>query len=253
MNLPHQLSRSVEICATPSTVFDFLSKTEHWATWWGAGSTIDARPGGRAYIRYPNGVEVLGEVQEVNAPHKIVFTYGYGSGNPIPPGASRVTITLAASENGTRLELCHEFADATVRDQHIQGWRFQLSVFANVVANVVHSDPSSLADRWFDVWADPDAQSRSRKLIELAAPGITFRDRYSLLHGHADLESHIAASQRFMPGISMRRLSPARHCQGVVLVDWIASNAEGKEVMRGSNVMELSSDGRIKAVVGISA
>ena len=76
MNLPHQLSRSVEICATPSTVFDFLSKTEHWATWWGAGSTIDARPGGRAYIRYPNGVEVLGEVQEVNAPHKLVFKIG---------------------------------------------------------------------------------------------------------------------------------------------------------------------------------
>ena len=35
---------------------------------------------------------------------------------------------------GTLVQLTHEFADAAVRDHHVQGWRFQLSLFANAMA-----------------------------------------------------------------------------------------------------------------------
>src|ERR1700734_881352 len=109
--LPYDFHRTVLIKARPETVFRFFTDSARWAGWWGAGSTIDATPGGKMYIRHPNGVETLGEVLEVTPPERIVFTYGFATGKPIPPGGSQVTIRLDADEGGTRLHLVHEFAE----------------------------------------------------------------------------------------------------------------------------------------------
>jgi uncharacterized protein YndB with AHSA1/START domain len=103
--LPYRLDRTVVIKAAPETVFRFFTDSARWASWWGAGSTIDATPGGKMYIRHPNGVESLGEVLEVLPPERIAFTYGFASGKPIPPGSSRVTISLQRDQAGTRLHL----------------------------------------------------------------------------------------------------------------------------------------------------
>src|ERR1044071_9533029 len=127
-SLPYSLDRTVVIQATPSTVFGFLTDTPRWAAWWGAGSEIDARPGGRMKICYPGGNEATGEVLEVRPPNRLVCSYGYASGAMIPPGGSRVTIELEARGAGTLVRLTHEVADEQTRDQHVQGWRFQLSL-----------------------------------------------------------------------------------------------------------------------------
>jgi uncharacterized protein YndB with AHSA1/START domain len=244
MNLPHSLERSVTIQAAPKTVFRYFQDSERFARWWGAGSTIDPRPGGRVYIRHPNGVETVGEVVEIAPPDRIVFTYGYASRDPIPPGASVVTITLAAADGGTRLDLRHDFADASVRDHHVQGWRFQLSVFANLVSEENFADAAALIDRWFEAWADTDPAHREAAFAGVASPDVTFRDRYSMLDGLADLLPHVAAAQRFMPGIRMTRAGEIRHCQGMVIADWTA----GK--MSGTSVFQLAPDRRIAAVTG---
>src|SRR5208283_3935041 len=117
--LPYHLERTVVIKAKPETVFRFFTDSARWASWWGAGSTIDAKPGGKVYIRHANGIETLGEVLQVRHPEGITFTYGFASGKPIPPGSSRVTIHLEPIDAGTRLQLRHEFAEAGVRDEHV--------------------------------------------------------------------------------------------------------------------------------------
>ena len=89
---------------------------------------------------------------------------GYASGTPMAPGASRVSITLAPHAEGTRLELVHEFADVAVRDEHVQGWRYQLSLFGNVVANEVNAGVAKAIDRWFELWSETDASARERTL-----------------------------------------------------------------------------------------
>jgi uncharacterized protein YndB with AHSA1/START domain len=249
--LPHRLERTVSIQASPEAVFRFFTDSSRWATWWGPGSTIEARPGGRMYIRHPNGIETVGEVLEVAAPERIVFTYGYASGKPIPPGASRVTIHLEPEAGGTRVRLDHEFAEASDRDPHIQGWRFQLSVFANVVANEVHAGASGLVDAWYSVWAEPDEQKRLEILGKIARPDIRFRDQYSQLEGVSDLTAHIGASLRFMPGFRLERKGTLRHCQGVVLSDWVVVGKDGKENASGTSVIQLGGDARIVAVTGV--
>src|SRR5436190_13472020 len=100
MELPHKLDRTVVIVARPETVFRFFTDSVRWASWWGAGSTIDATPGGKVYIRHPNGIEASGEVLELNPPERFVFTYGFASGKPMAPGSSRVTISLAPDGAG---------------------------------------------------------------------------------------------------------------------------------------------------------
>src|SRR5580698_9972676 len=198
--LPYQLDRTVVIKAKPETVFRFFTDSARWAGWWGAGSTIDATPGGKVYIRHPNGIEALGEVLEVRDPDRIAFTYGFASGKPMPPGSSRVTIHLQPDEAGTRLHLKHEFAEAGPRDEHVQGWRFQLSLFANAVANEVYAGAQTVVDQWFRAWLIADERARETALAAIVSAGIAFRDRYSLLAGIPDLVAHIGASQRFMPG-----------------------------------------------------
>ena len=252
MDLSHRLDRNVVIQAAPETVFRFFQESPRWARWWGAGSTIDSRPGGKVYIRHPNGIETVGEVLEVSPPERIVFTYGYASGSPIPPGGSRVTIRLEPDAAGTRLHLLHEFEEPSARDHHVQGWRFQLSLFGNVVADEVFAGAPALIDAWFDAWADTDPQSRDGAFARIAAPAIAFRDRYSMLDGMADLTAHVAAAQRFMPGIRLERRGDVRHCQGAVLADWVARSADGQERMAGTNLFVLGPDSKFTSVIGFA-
>src|SRR5579872_4168855 len=250
MHLPYRLDRTVIIQATRETVFRYFTDNTRWAAWWGAGSTIDPQPGGKVYIRHANGIETVGEVLEVQSPQRIVFTYGFASGKPVPPGGSRVTIQLEAETTGTRLELCHEFAEEMARNEHVQGWRFQLSLFANVVANEVHAGAAGLVDAWFDAWAEPDESKRAASLEKIAAAEVRYRDRFSLLDGTADLVAHIGASLRFMPGIRLERQGEIRHCQGTVLANWVAAGPDGQQRGSGTNMFVLGADGRIESVTG---
>jgi uncharacterized protein YndB with AHSA1/START domain len=252
MELPHQLNRTVVIKAEPATVFRYFTDSARWANWWGAGSTIDATPGGKVYIRHPNGVEAMGEVLQVQSPREIVFTLGYASGAPMPPGSSRVTIRLEPDSGGTQLRLLHEFAEASPRDHHVQGWRFQLSLFSNVVTNEVYADAANRVDAWFDAWAIADDREREAKFAGIVAPGIQFRDRYSLLDGIEDLTTHAGAALRFMPGVRLQRKGNVRQCQGMVLSDWTVLGNDGTEVMAGTNAFVFAPDGKFESVTGFA-
>ncbi len=248
--MPHRLDRTVTIQAPPETVFRFFTDTTRWAKWWGAGSTIDPRIGGAIYVKHPGGIESAGEVIEIDAPTRLVFSYGFVSGNPIPLGSSRVTIVLQPVREGTRLVLTHELPEAAARDEHVQGWRFQLSLFANIVSDEVTANSSRYVDLWFEAWAEPDAIARKVMLTEVATPEVRMQDRFSNLDGIDDVLPHIAASQRFMPGLRMRRAGDVRHCQGMVLVDWVVAGLDGQQRGTGTNVFVFGPTGKIEWVTG---
>jgi uncharacterized protein YndB with AHSA1/START domain len=250
MLLDHHLDRTITIEAPQDLVFKYFTTSERWAAWWGPGSSIEPTPGGRVVIRYPNGVEGGGEVVEVVPPERIVFTFGFASGVPMAIGASRVRIDLAPVARGTRVHLQHHFADAGVRDQHVQGWRYQLSVFANVVADALHADGAALVGRWYSAWAETDAATRRQALAEIASPDVRMRDRYSHVEGIEELTAHIGAAQVFMPGLRMESSGAVRHCQGMLLADWVAKGPDGQPKASGTNVFALDAGGRIESVTG---
>jgi len=244
-----RLDRTVVIAATPETVFRYFTDSARWSRWWGAGSTVDARPGGAIYIRHPDGTEAGGEVVEVRAPSQFVFTYGFKAGLPIPVGSSRVSITLEPDRAGTQLRLEHLLDNEAVRDEHVQGWRFQLSLFANVVADEVNANAAASVDAWFAVWAEPDPVARKKQLDLIATADVRFQDRYSNLEGAQDVLPHIAASQRFMPGVRLRRSGDVRHCQGMVLCDWDMLAGDARKG-GGTNAFVFGPTGKIEWVTG---
>ncbi len=249
--LDHVVERTVAIAARRETVFRYFTDPERFAAWWGAGSTIEPRAGGAVRVRYPNGVVAGGEVVEIAPPDRVVFTFGYESGQPVAIGGSRVTMTFEEAPAGTLVRLRHELPTAGAREAHVQGWRYQLSLFANVVAKEAHAGASALADRFFALWGEADEPRRRAELAAIAVPALAFRDAHSCTDGHDDLLAHVEASRRFMPGVVLERQGEARQCQGVALVDWAAKGPDGAARARGTNVFELAPDGRIARVTGI--
>jgi uncharacterized protein YndB with AHSA1/START domain len=253
MTLPHRLHRTITIRAPRETVFEFLTDNARWASWWGAGSTIEPRRGGAVRVRHPNGIEMAGEVLDFVPLARLVFTFGYPSGQPMPVDGSRVTIELEDAPGGTRLTLTHDFSDEPMRDEFVQGWRYQLALFSNAVLGRLHAGAATTVDRWFAAWADPEPESRHRALAAVAASDVVFRDRYGYVRGIDDLAAHVTAVLRFMPGVRLERQGDVRHCQGALLVNWSAVDESGQARGAGTNAFELDATGRIGSVVGFWA
>jgi hypothetical protein len=54
-----------------------------------------------------------------------------------------------------------------------------------------------------------------------------------------------------MPGMSLERKG-FRHCQGTVLVDWVARSSDGQEKMSGTSVVVLGPGVKIESVTSVS-
>jgi hypothetical protein len=193
-------------------------------------------------------VEVVGDVIELSPPERIVFSYGFSCGQPIPPGGSRVTIRLELAGSSTRLHLTHEFAQTAPRDEHVQGWRFQLSLFGNVIANEIHRDAATVIDGWFGAWSIGEEMARKEAFARVSSPDVRLRDRFSLIEGLDDLVAHSAAYQRFFPGIRLDRHGDVRQCQGTALANWVSPSNGGEPRMTGLCCFVLSTDNQIDLV-----
>ena len=77
---------------------------------------------------------------------------------------------------------------------------------------------------------------------------VLYRDKFGHATGIADLDGHIAAAQIHLPS-KLERDGEPRATLGMALVDWIAT-ADGKQLARGTSLLELDADGKIARVTG---
>jgi len=254
MTLSFSLDRTIDIRARRTTVFRFFTDPVRFARWWGEGSTIDPVVGGAVRIRYPEGTTASGVIQELVVDQRIVFSYGYDDPTKsIPAGGSRVTITVEEVAEGTRVKLHHEVADAKIRDEHVQGWRYVLALFANVVSAEADVGSRDAIAAWFTAWNEPSTERVRELLAPIVSPNISFRDPHACVSGFEELISHVAACQRFMPGIRLESRGAVRHAHGTALVEWAAVTPDGTAAMTGTNVVRFAPDGMISEVIGIPA
>ena len=254
MTLAFSLDRTVDIRARRSTVFRFFTDTARFARWWGEGSSIDPVVGGAVRIRYPDGTTASGAIEELVPEQRIAFSYGYDDpSKSIPAGGSRVTITFEDVTDGTRVQLHHDVADAKTRDDHVQGWRYVLALFATVASADAHAGAGDALGTWFTAWNEPST-ARVRELLEpIVMPYISFRDPYGCVSGLDELVGHIAACQKFMPGLMLQPLGKVRQSHGTALVEWAAVKPDGTAVMTGTNVARFAADGMIAEMIDIPA
>jgi len=118
---------SVHIAAEPETVFAYFTDPGRYVQWMGTDAALEPVPGGcyRAVMR--DGVQAAGQFVEVDPPHRLVFTWGWTHDAAVPPGTTRVVITLRAEAGGTRVVLRHYgLPDDDQREHHRKGWLLYL-------------------------------------------------------------------------------------------------------------------------------
>jgi uncharacterized protein YndB with AHSA1/START domain len=112
---------SIDIEATPDEVFDFLVTEDGMTAWMGQHASLDPKAGGGFAVDIA-GYAIRGEYLEVDRPSRVVVSWGMAGSADLPPGASTVEFTLAATSNGTRVELRHSDLPDPEVDGHADGW-----------------------------------------------------------------------------------------------------------------------------------
>lgn len=120
------IEQTVRIAAPPETVWSFWTEPARLAEWWGVEAEVEPVPGGRYRVVMEEGPVMLGQLTELDPPHRLVFTFGWeqnAPGEPLAPGSTRVEVTLRADGNGTELVLRHSDMPVTHAPDHDHGWK----------------------------------------------------------------------------------------------------------------------------------
>src|SRR6266487_4793122 len=101
------VEHEVRVAASPDSVFEYFIDPAKMVEWMGTEATLDPRPGGICRINPSGQVAMMGEFVEVDPPHRVVFTWGWTNADAVPPGSTRVVVTLDEEDGGTRVVLRH--------------------------------------------------------------------------------------------------------------------------------------------------
>ncbi|MBX2796474.1 MAG: SRPBCC domain-containing protein [Myxococcales bacterium] len=117
----HQIS----IDAPAALVFRMLTEPDGLRQWMAVAATSDPCPGGTLRWTYANGDVVEGTYEVVEPPRRLVFTYGWSepASRGVPPGSTRVEITLTEHQGTTELTLEHHGLSPDLAPDHAGGWQ----------------------------------------------------------------------------------------------------------------------------------
>ena len=139
MTEPPVLEVSLHVAAQPETVFPYFTDPARYAQWMGRDVDLEPVPGGAYRVRMRDGVEAVGQFLEIDPPRRVVFTWGWVQGPPVPPGSTRVVVTFEPEAGGTRVVLRHHgLPDDEQLHQHTGGWEMYLGRLA---ARLAGTDP----------------------------------------------------------------------------------------------------------------
>jgi uncharacterized protein YndB with AHSA1/START domain len=122
----------LDIAAPATTVFKLLTEPDGLARWMVREAEVDLRPGGRFRWVYENGDVVAGEFVSIAAPHHLDLRYGWEhpADRGVPPGSTRVEISLSERDGTTRLRLVHTGLPDDQAREHRMGWEYFLGRLA---------------------------------------------------------------------------------------------------------------------------
>jgi uncharacterized protein YndB with AHSA1/START domain len=130
-----ELRRELAIAASPETVWQYLVDPEKALLWWGQSIRFDARLGGEFRVDVIPGHVAAGEFVELDPPRRLVYTWGWEQGGPVPPGSTTVEYELVPEGEGTRLKFTHkDLPNQEAADSHTVGWDHYLERLAVVSA-----------------------------------------------------------------------------------------------------------------------
>ena len=127
--------------APPDVVFDMFVRPEELVRWIGISAELDPRPDGVFRFEVVPGEFCEGRYIEIDRPRRVVFTWGWTAASMnVPPGSSRVEVTLEPHAGGTKLTLVHHGLDVDGRLMHDDGWMTFLARLSGVVSGLAPSE-----------------------------------------------------------------------------------------------------------------
>jgi uncharacterized protein YndB with AHSA1/START domain len=112
------VEREVRIAARPETVFEFFTDPEKMVLWKGRQASLDPKPGGVYRVEMSDRIIARGEYVEVEAPSRVVFTWGWEG----------------QEASGPLVRLRHLDLPEEARQIHGEGWDLYLGRLAIAVA-----------------------------------------------------------------------------------------------------------------------
>ena len=105
--MDEEISRDISLPQAPESVWRALTAADQLSAWFGAEAEIDARPGGRATFRWPDGRSRDAVVEAAEAPRLLVLRWlpfeRDVAGRPRQVAAGRIRFVLRPSGAGARL------------------------------------------------------------------------------------------------------------------------------------------------------
>jgi uncharacterized protein YndB with AHSA1/START domain len=138
------VEQTLRISARPETVWRYWTDPRRMCEWWGTAAELDPRPGGTCRVEMGDGGVMRGEYLELVPHERVVFSFGWDptDGAPdIPPGSTRVEITLVGDGGDTIMTLRHTDVPAAHADEHRAGWAHFLPVLAFAASHAAEQEP----------------------------------------------------------------------------------------------------------------
>jgi uncharacterized protein YndB with AHSA1/START domain len=120
------------VSVPPEKVFTWFTEAEKWLAWQGTDAEIELVPGGKWRVNVTGEGFASGQVVEVIDNERVVFTWGWEEGPPVPPGATTVAIELVPDDEGTLIRLIHSALPPDEIEIHRFGWEHYVARLAAV-------------------------------------------------------------------------------------------------------------------------
>lgn len=112
---------SIDIAVAQEQVFDYFVRPELLVRWMGDYARLEASDGGVFSVDI-NGTMIRGHFLRVERPNLIEIAWGEAGNAAMPPGATRLIVTLVPQGGGTRLTLEHTGLVPAEAKKHAIGW-----------------------------------------------------------------------------------------------------------------------------------
>jgi uncharacterized protein YndB with AHSA1/START domain len=110
------------VSAPPEKVFSYFADADKWKSWQGTEAEIQLVPGGMWRVNVTGDGFASGRVVDVVHNERVVFTWGWEQGPPVPPGSTTVSIELIPDGDGTVIRLTHSDLPPDQIEIHRYGW-----------------------------------------------------------------------------------------------------------------------------------
>jgi uncharacterized protein YndB with AHSA1/START domain len=113
--------QEIYIEASPDRVFDCFVDPELLIQWMGDFARLEASDGGLFSVDI-NGVLIRGHYVRLERPAVLEIAWGEAGNNDMPPGSTRLLVSLLPESGGTRLRLEHSGFVPSEAAKHAVGW-----------------------------------------------------------------------------------------------------------------------------------